>query len=312
MLLAFCKLITSCMGGVRLELVDYGFMAEAIRFNTNFMTYRFNNVGDEGLRGNVHADLYFSTDAILDGSDRLLGQIDRSYDQFPVSPGGQTLFQIPMQVPDVAPGIYSVILVLSGSVNTQFVGPFQVLAPDFLVYDFGSLGPVSMSEPFQLTWILKNTGNGTSIGTNSQRVFYSTDATLSEDDLLVTGVVSKADLGKDFMGRLITPEFTMPVVPRGYFLVQADSTDGISELSEQNNVFAFPLPPQKEIIISQQTDRVRISWQTIYGDQKIEYSDLVYPLAWNVKNVAREVVNGFYVAEFPKPQGSQVYRLKTP
>jgi hypothetical protein len=303
------------LAGAQFDLEQYGLNAPAIRLEPCDVTFWFRNNGDETYSGVLHAELFFSADDRLDLDDKLLAQRNQSYEQFPLGPGFQTTLGMSLQIPDVPPGRYYFILTLkldAISPAAVYVAPFEVLAPDFLVYDFGPNTAISMSAPAQVTWVLKNTGTGYSTGTHLQRLFYSTDASLGGDDIFLAEVSSTNQLNKDFSARFFA-DFRMPgVVPRGYFIIQVDAPNNISELDEQNNTFAFPLPPQKELAISQTPNTLLFSWNASYGDQRIEFSEMSSSFDWQTVTAPRTLSNGYYQVEIPKPSASYIYRLRIP
>jgi hypothetical protein len=309
-LLFFGLALLNARADARLVLDHHGLCCEPIRLETNSVKIWINNEGDESFNGTIHSELYFSTDGILDLEDKLLAQEDRSY--FIGRLGGQNTPSLAIQIPDVLPGMYNFIWLLKpdGLPESRFLLPVQVLAPDFQVERFGPVGPAGPGEQVQLDWVIKNTGNGGSVSGNAQRVFYSRDSMLSEDDIFLTGVVNTNGLPKGFSAGFLSKSFQMPnITSRGYFILQIDALNQISELDEGNNVFAFQLPPQ-EIFISQDGKNVKLSWTRDFGDKRIEMAPIVFPLTWTTLNAARVISNGNYVAEFPKPTNSFVYRLK--
>lgn len=306
---------SSSLAGARFDLDRYGLNAPAVRLQPVDVTFWFKNGGDEPYSGVLHARLFFSSDNSFDLTDKLLAERDQSYTTVSLGPGFETILTMAAVIPDVPPGAYHFILTLKlepASPEAVYIVPFMVLAPDFLITEFGPLTPIAMSAPARVTWVLQNTGTAYSIGAHYQRLYHSTDPLLDGGDLFLAEVSSTNRLDKDFQARFFA-DFQMPaVVPRGFFIVQVDAPNNISELNEQNNTFPFPLPPQKEISISHTPNSLLISWDASYGSQNIEFSPTISPPDWQPLQAAPVLANGLYRVEIPRPATTSFYRLAAP
>ncbi|BAY26512.1 hypothetical protein NIES2100_63280 [Calothrix sp. NIES-2100] len=137
----------------------------------------------------------------------------------------------------------------------------------------------NFGEPFDVTWIVRNTGTDPTTNLWSDRLYLSTDSTLSQDDtILLTQSASQTPLAPN--GEYSqTATVTLPlndssIAGRYYILAQTDTFNSQPETNETNNLdeqaIYFDLAPYADLQVSQVTApqltvgnpaEVTIGWQ---------------------------------------------------
>ncbi|TWU48574.1 hypothetical protein Poly51_44740 [Rubripirellula tenax] len=182
-----------------------------------------------------------------------------------------------------------------------FTHAFAISLPDLNIVDsvgLTDLGGAAITEmPFgsslQIAWTTTNSGTLATIGANRDQVWLSSDATLSAGDVLLgafelSGANTLAT-GAEYSGLLSTSiPLTNGSVAGDYFiLVQTDSTGGIVEANEQNNVRAVPLsltfPPLPDLVATEITPPSEIVPGT------------TTTLGWQIDNIGDEIAVGPWI-----------------
>ncbi len=203
--------------------------------------------------------VYVSTDAAYSADDVLVGSYEK---RDPLAGGGSYAAAIAPQFPSVPDGNYYLLVVADrdGLVaeaddanNVAAARPISVVRGDLVAEAFTAPATVAPGEAISLSWTGRNVGAGVANGAWEayiwnqhfywwDRVYVSTDAAYSADDVLV-GSYEKRDplAGGGSYAAAIAPQF--PRVPAGdyYLLVVADKDGLVSETSEVNNAVAVPV-----------------------------------------------------------------------
>ncbi|HEX8112507.1 MAG TPA: CARDB domain-containing protein [Kofleriaceae bacterium] len=233
---------------------------------TDHGSYQYNNLWFDRF--------FISTDATLSADDTFIGEYARP-DGFGLAAGASYTATATLQMPDLPAGSYYLIFATdaygdrvpeSNESNNTFAVPFNTLGrPDLVAVALaGAPAQASSQQPLQLTWTVKNQATGgaasgsfvpccaqTDHGSYQynqrwfDRLFLSTDATLSADDTFL-GEYARPDGfalagGASYSG---TATIQWPKVPAGsYYLIF--TTDGygnrVRETDETNNTVVVPI-----------------------------------------------------------------------
>lgn len=157
--------------------------------------------------------------------------------------------QIPINNDSVVEGAETIELTLSNAVNSTVgdSGNHTVTIndndfhPDLLVASSNSSDSANRGSTISVEWTVHNAGQGDAIGSLSDRVYFSTDNVLDDNDTILISRNSSADLplaaGATYTA---SQDVKLPDVdPGGYFLIfETDSSNQIVEDSDANNTLA--------------------------------------------------------------------------
>lgn len=109
--------------------------------------------------------------------------------------------------------------------------------PDLTVTSVAAPASFESGSNFNLTFTVKNIGVGNTAGTSwNDLVYASTDATLSNDDRLLSNTANLRQLEPDSSyTRVVTVSLPIDVSGNFYFIVKTDQSNSVSELLETNN-----------------------------------------------------------------------------
>ncbi len=263
----------------------------------------------EGYYYRFADQVYLSTDGALSADDVVVGRVWRA-DQFALAAGSAYTETASFQLPVVADGSYHLILVADGfgdrvyetseSNNARAV-PITIGRADLVATSFTAPAQAAAQELVSLSWTVANQGTGGASGKYvaccaegyyyrwADRVYLSTDAALSADDVAV-GTTWRADQYKLPAGTSATASATMalPAVAPGayYLLLVADAVgDRVLEQSEANNVIARPIAMGKADLVAS-----AVSAPASAGAQEL------VAVSFTVANAGSAAAAGKYVA----------------
>jgi alpha-tubulin suppressor-like RCC1 family protein len=149
-----------------------------------------------------------------------------------------------------------------GETNNFFVAaqPILIQSPDLRVSLLTSAATGIFGQPLAVSWVVTNAGNGSAMGSWSDRVWLSSSSnSVSGATLLasVTANVSSLQSTASYSnGATVTVPLTSQSQTGAYWLVvQADGTGAVAESSEGNNLRSVPLaltlPPMPDLVVGQ-------------------------------------------------------------
>ena len=145
--------------------------------------------------------------------------------------------------------------------NNYFVAPTPVLiqSPDLAVAKLTAPPTVLFNQPFNISFVVTNQGNGPAIPIWNDRVFLSPSSSLVPGAIALQTVSSALNPLASGAGytnsTMVTVPFTAQSQAGGYWiLVQADADNSVTESVEANNYAVFahsrcPVPPLPDLTV---------------------------------------------------------------
>ena len=130
--------------------------------------------------------------------------------------------------------------------------------PDLTIDAVNAPSTASFGETFNVSWTVNNNGDGITTTSWNDKVYLSTDDTLSDDDLELSTTTINNSVGANGQYEQ-TASVTLPlsntVVDGSYYiLVKTDADTNQTELDENNNVasqaIALTVPPTPDLVVS--------------------------------------------------------------
>ena len=130
--------------------------------------------------------------------------------------------------------------------------------PDLTIDAVNAPSTASFGETFNVSWTVNNNGDGITTSSWKDKVYLSTDDTLSDDDLELSTTTINNSVGANGQYEQ-TASVTLPlsntVVDGSYYiLVKTDADTNQTELDENNNVaksaIALTVPPTPDLVVS--------------------------------------------------------------
>lgn len=200
------------------------------------------NIGTLSATTAFSADVYFSTDDTIDGTDTLLGSVNFAA---PVLSRTAVTATLTAQVPNVAAGFYTIGVVLDPTNavaedieanNTALLTNTFLVGSD-LSAEIDTPPDSGAGETVNLTVRILNLG--ASQGAVPLRIFYSRDQVIDPlDTIVATATVSvPAAPSTSFSFPTVLPS----ILPAGYYaIVEIDPNNTIIEADETNNIAVSP------------------------------------------------------------------------
>lgn len=212
--------------------------------------FTITNQGDGAVFNteNWSDDLWFSTDAVWDAGDTMLGGPWSRSGPFVQSAYYESSRTV--GVPTVEPGFYHLIVRTdpagqvheSDNSNNVRVIQIEVLAPDLVPQSLAVTGQILQGRPFTCEITVANDGQSpVPAGPWADTLHLSADATLDAGDVLLGGPWSESGPLAAGAGYTRSRTLGMPNVTAGqwYLIVNTDRDGDIAEANETNNVHAF-------------------------------------------------------------------------
>ncbi|TAK36246.1 MAG: hypothetical protein EPO21_03325, partial [Chloroflexota bacterium] len=205
------------------------------------------NQGSDNALPSWNDRLYLSIDNSLSSDDAMIGSLAHST---ALAGGSSYTANLSPRLPGDAVGSYYLILATdadsrlseSNETNNSTAVAIQITAPDLIPTSFTPPSTGITGQTIALAWTVRNQGNGNATPTWTDRVYLSTDNTLSSDDALVGSLPhSTALVPGDSYNATLSPK--LPVVTAGsyYLILAADSDSRLSESNETNNSTAVAI-----------------------------------------------------------------------
>jgi subtilase family serine protease len=212
--------------------------------------FRIANEGDgPALSGESWSDdLWFSTDAVWDTGDTLLGgPWSRSG---PFAPAASYDSNRKFLVPSVTPGTYYLIVrtdvagqvIESNNGNNLRSVQIEVLAPDLVPHAAAVTGQLVQGRPFVCEITVNNAGlSAVPAGAWQDTLHLSSDPALDGGDTLLGGPWNETGPVAAGTGYTRSRSLTLPNVTAGtwYLIVTTDSGNTVAEADNSNNIRAF-------------------------------------------------------------------------
>lgn len=251
------------------------------------------NVGIEDAQASWVDSVYYSEDDTLSPGDIRL--VDRGAG--PLAAGDSYDRTQAVTIPFNVTAGNHFLLVQSDRQNTQEEFnennnltpiPIEVVLPDLVVNALAAPATANFGDTITLTWDVANLGTGSALGTWSDRLYLSSDETISEDDRLLVTEVRQNTLapGESYTQ---SADLTLPldstVVDGTYFiLAQTDALGEQAESDDNNNVnldsIELTIPPLPDIVVSDIESPIEA-----FSGQDIE-------IAWTLSNQGNAVAGG--------------------
>ncbi|MCY2955084.1 MAG: hypothetical protein NTU53_24415 [Planctomycetota bacterium] len=228
------------------------------------ISYTVRNAGRAIAAGPWKERVYLSPDGTLNGAAHLA-----TFNRTDSLAAGQSAARTEtVTLPVWADGNYRLVVVVDsdnqvferddeGNNTTASTAALVVQHPDLVVTTASTTNAAQSGTGLTVTWTARNAGTGTAPGDWLDRVYLSTDATLSGDDLLRAEVTRPDDLTASgtYNAQAI---ITLPNGISGtyYIIVKTDAADGVEEATFDDNnatptaAVAVSLAPYADLAIS--------------------------------------------------------------
>jgi len=241
--------------------------------------------------------VYLSTDATLDGNDRVLRGVPRNgglaaHDEYasqaditiPIDAVGQQMYlflRVDSQEQNYDPNRNN---------NIRQLGPFDVWwgPPDLSVPSVSATHGTPRGQVFNVTWTVTNSGGPTVVTEWADKVYLSADRVLSADDVELQGPTGPLAPHTGALAYSESYSRTEPIqVPpnaSGYLIVKTDaaSPPQVPESNEDNNTNYTALPP-----LNCDADLVVLSFDA----PATALSGQVIKFRWAIRNSAGQATN---------------------
>ena len=269
------------------------------------------NIGTETVTNSYRDNIYLSADAILDGSDVLLGSRNHEFDVFEIVPGashwsGVVVFTVPAST---AEGAWYFLVEGDGDNNVaESDETNNVTAHPVSVFDDVSDGMdivvenvtasnilVSEGDSIDVNWIVKNIGTETIPNSYREIVYLSADQLIDGSDVELASSHTHDDgvpLPSGSSHGSGTVSVTIPVgTAQGTWrlLVEGDADNAVAESVEANNIGFVSIN-----VTGENTGGADIVTQiTQLSTRNVDPGDVV-TMTWFVRNIGTETANNAY------------------
>ena len=216
------------------------------------VTWSVLNSGNAPLTKSIRDRVYLSVDDRIDASDRILATVSAD-SKLPLAAGASysqtTSVTLPLDV-SIAIGAYK-ILVHTDFANEQFelddannVSETPVTVnlpplPDLIVDSITARTLVVAGQSTDVTWVVKNQGTATAVGSWNDRVYLSDDGVIGGDLSLSSFPVSMTILPDGFIQRTQTIQIPAGLSGVYRFVVATDIGNTIQEFNNEGNNFSI-------------------------------------------------------------------------
>ncbi len=215
---------------------------------------------------NWYDRVYISQDTTLDSSDvRLVNQFINSHT--PLAAGDDYTVTSNWTIPEIATGNYFFLFKADGSEEQQETDetdnitaiPIQIDAPpDLVVNSVTAPATANFGDTITIDWQVANSGIGTATRTWRDRVFLSSDNTISTNDTILLTEFAPTTLasGETYNQSVsVTLPLNNSITAGTYFLLaETDNLEQQFETNETNNVnlsqIELTIPPIPDLIVS--------------------------------------------------------------
>ena len=273
---------------IDLKIDGADFLTQAGQGSASPISWIVTNVGADATNVFGWNDyVYLSTDEVYDTGDVLVAGefINRSSN--PLESNQSYTETDTLSIPfRTEPGDYFLLL-RSNPANSPFefnqdnnleAIPFRVLGgPDLSVTSAQVPSEVSAGETVDVSWVVKNTGEGNTSESWFDRVYLSDDQVYDNGDRLLRSERRDASLESE-QSYTVNSTVAIPdgVIENKYLLFVTDQGDDQQEVSETNNIFATLINSRVPNLIISDASAPEI----IYPDERIEAS-------WTVQNIGQ-------------------------
>ncbi|EDX71711.1 type I secretion target GGXGXDXXX repeat protein domain protein [Coleofasciculus chthonoplastes PCC 7420] len=210
--------------------------------------------------------VYISQDTTLDSSDvRLVNQFINSHT--PLAAGDDYTINLNATIPEIATGNYFFLFKADGNEQQQETDetdnitaiPIQISPPaDLVVNSVTAPATANFGDTITIDWQVANSGIGTATRTWRDRVFLSSDNTISTDDTILLTEFAPTTLasGETYNQSVsVTLPLNNSITAGTYFLLaETDNLEQQFETNETNNVnlsqIELTIPPIPDLIVS--------------------------------------------------------------
>ena len=200
------------------------------------------NIGNGKTNQNWLDRVYLSTDTILDNEDRVLSTTTNTNT---LAVEDSYLLDLNITITDIAVGDYYLIFDTDiqnnqpeiDETNNLITQPIEIIAPDVAISNItlADTNPKQSNQSLSLSWTVTNQGTKTVEQPLLDRIYISTDGTLTDSILLAEVPYNEiVAIGDSYTANI---EVTLPILPDGDYsiIVVTDSNDTIIESNENNN-----------------------------------------------------------------------------
>ncbi len=208
-----------------------------------------NSATIDAARSGWFDSVFLSNDNVFDVADVSLASISRAIGQPDLAPGASYTVNSNVTLPAGVTGGKYLIFVTdrtnnrleSNETNNQSIVALNIVAPDLVVTAPVTVPAIaSKSETINVSWLIKNQGTAATNVNWYDRIFLSSDQTLSANDIAVSDRFNNTSLSINST-YTATQDITIPnsaALGAQYLLFVADGYGNQKETNNDNNVFA--------------------------------------------------------------------------